>query len=49
MIDAEDFIREVLRLWMMEHGIQGEVRIEKKPPTETRLPQTANENVVMPL
>jgi len=43
-MDAENFIREVLRLWMMERGIHGEVIVEKKPPTELVLPQTAGKN-----
>lgn len=42
-MDAENFIREVLRLWMMERGIHGEIMVEKKPPTELVLPQTAKE------
>ena len=29
-MSAEKFMREVIRLWMQEHGMQGTVRITKE-------------------
>ena len=43
-MNPERFISEVLQLWLEEHNLQGTVIVEKRPPTETTLPQTAKEN-----
>ena len=43
-MDPERFIQEVIQLWMDEHQLQGTIVVEKRPPTETLLPQTAKEN-----
>ena len=43
-MNPEKFIQEVLQLWMEEHQQQGTIIVEKRPPTELALPQTAKEN-----
>ncbi len=41
-MDAEKFIREVLRLWMEEQGIKGTVVVSKKDAaTEVQVPKAA--------
>ena len=43
-MNPEKFIQEVLQLWMEEHQQQGTIVVEKRPPMELALPQTAKEN-----
>ena len=43
-MNPEKFIQEVLQLWMEEHQQHGTIIVEKRPPTELALPQTAKEN-----
>lgn len=48
-MNQEKFIQEVLQLWMEEHQQQGTIVVEKRPPTELALPQTAKENGLLTL
>lgn len=48
-MNPEKFIQEVLQLWMEEHQQQGTIVVEKRPPTELALPQTAKGNGLLAL